>query len=80
MDLVYSKVMMAHRNHTVTENNIRVNEEITSNAIRWSTTRGESNATRGVALAIDGMTNVIEFLEKVENGDIEGVDFLEPEE
>ncbi|NMB37865.1 MAG: 4Fe-4S binding protein [Bacteroidales bacterium] len=77
MDLVYSKVMMAHRNHTVTENNIRVNEEITSNAIRWSTTRGESNATRGVALAIDGMTNVIEFLEKVENGDIEGVDFLE---
>jgi iron only hydrogenase large subunit-like protein len=77
MDLVYSKVMMAHRNHTVTENNIRVNEEITSNAIRWSTTRGEANATRGVALSIDGMGNVIEFLEKVENGDIEGVDFLE---
>ena len=71
MDLLYSKVMMVHRNPNCTENNIRINEEITSNAIRWSTTRGEANATRGVALAIDGMGNVIEFLEKVENGDIE---------
>ncbi len=77
MDLIYSKVMMVHRNHSCTENSIRANEEITSNAIRWSTTRGETNATRGVALSIDGMGNVIEFLEKVENGDIEGVDFLE---
>ncbi|MDD2292995.1 MAG: [Fe-Fe] hydrogenase large subunit C-terminal domain-containing protein [Bacteroidales bacterium] len=77
MDLLYSKVMLAYKQKNFGSGNIKNDDNITSNAIRWSTTKGEANATRGVSLAIDGIQNVIEFLEKVENGDIEGVDFLE---
>ena len=77
MDLLYSKVLLAYKKKKFGDNKIKTNSEITSNAIRWSTTKGEANATNGVALAIDGISHVIEFLEKVENGDIEGVDFLE---
>lgn len=77
MDLLYSKVFLEYKKKHFGDGNIKAHEDITSNAIRWSTTKGESNATRGVSLAIDGITHVIEFLEKVENGDIEGVDFLE---
>lgn len=47
-------------------------------SVCWSLTGGETdqlNVTRG--LAIDEIKNVIEFLEKVENEEITGIDFLE---
>ncbi len=47
-------------------------------AVKWSLTRGEADCLKHVkSLAIDEITNVIEFLEKVENDEIHGVDFLE---
>jgi hypothetical protein len=44
----------------------------------WSLTHGEAdNMHYGRSLAIDQIDNVIEFLEKVENEEVDGIDFLE---
>lgn len=46
-------------------------------AVLWSLTTGEAPNMQGRSLAVDGINNVIEFLEKFENGEINGIDFLE---
>ncbi len=43
----------------------------------WSLTEGESERMPGRTLAIDEVSNVIEFLEKMENEEISDIDFLE---
>ncbi|MDP4282306.1 MAG: [Fe-Fe] hydrogenase large subunit C-terminal domain-containing protein [Bacteroidota bacterium] len=49
-----------------------------SQEICWSLTHGETDlAESGRNLAIDDIKNVIEFLEKLENEEIKGIDFLE---
>ncbi len=50
---------------------------LNSKGILWSLTRGESVHSKGRALAIDGINNVTEFLEKLENDEYEDIDFLE---
>lgn len=44
---------------------------------QWSLTHGETPYMKGRCLAIDEIHNVIEFLEKIENDEVTGVDFLE---
>lgn len=46
-------------------------------SVNWSLSGTEKNYFSGRSLAIDGMDNVIEFLEKLESGHIADVDFLE---
>ncbi len=48
-----------------------------SRSILWSLTRGESNHAQGRSLAIDGIRNVTEFLERLENDEFKDIDFLE---
>jgi len=48
-----------------------------SKGILFSLTHGESVHSKGRALAIDGINNVTEFLEKLENDEYEDIDFLE---
>ncbi len=43
----------------------------------WTLTEGESSQISGRALAIDEINNVIEFMEKIENEEINDIDFLE---
>jgi iron only hydrogenase large subunit-like protein len=43
----------------------------------WSLTRGESVHQRGRVLAVDGIKNAIDILEKIENGEVRNLDFLE---
>ncbi|MBO4281859.1 MAG: 4Fe-4S binding protein [Bacteroidales bacterium] len=51
---------------------------ISRRSLLWTMTGGEINdLPQGRNLAIDDIDNVSEFLEKVENGDVEGVDYLE---
>lgn len=50
---------------------------LTSRGILWSLTRGEVAHSHGRALAIDGIKNVTEFLENIENEKLDGIDFLE---
>lgn len=52
--------------------------QLSSDSILTSLTNGERRLSNVVhSLAIDEIDNVIEFLEKVENDEIEGVEFLE---
>ena len=46
-------------------------------SVKYSLTGGEANRMEGRCLAIDGIHNVIEFLEKLENDELGNVDFLE---
>ncbi|HDQ14065.1 MAG TPA: 4Fe-4S dicluster domain-containing protein [Sediminispirochaeta sp.] len=46
-------------------------------AVTWSLTNGEAPHMKGRSLSVDGIHNVIEFLEKLESGEITGIDFLE---
>lgn len=61
----------------VTDQAWRDNILINDRAIRWMLTGGESDTVAGRTLAIDGMNNTIKFLEKMENEDLNGIDFLE---
>lgn len=51
--------------------------ELTRTEILWSLTNGEKDHTGQRSLAIDGIHNVIAFLEKVENEEMKNIDFLE---
>jgi iron only hydrogenase large subunit-like protein len=51
---------------------------LTTKSLCWSLTHGESDQVKmGKSLAIDEINNVIEFLEKLENDEIKGIDFIE---
>lgn len=50
---------------------------LSSRGIVWSLTRGEVIHFNGRALAIDGIKNVNEFLENIENEKLDQIDFLE---
>lgn len=78
MDYVYNKVLMAYKNKNFGTSQVKVNSAISSKGAAWPTTGGEASQIEGRSLAIDGMQNVIEFLEKLENDEIEqNVDYLE---
>lgn len=81
MDYVFNRVMHAYKNGKYPETGSgseAVNDAISGKGLRWPLTGGEASLVKGRALAIDGMTNVIEFLEKLENEEIEEqIDYLE---
>ncbi|MFI3297075.1 MAG: [Fe-Fe] hydrogenase large subunit C-terminal domain-containing protein [bacterium] len=78
MDLIYNKVLFAYKNHRFGESKALVSKELSSKGMLWSTTGGEAMHISGRTLSIDGMSNSIEFLEKLEDEEVgEGIDFLE---
>ncbi|MFW6343678.1 MAG: [Fe-Fe] hydrogenase large subunit C-terminal domain-containing protein, partial [Sediminispirochaetaceae bacterium] len=50
---------------------------LSGTAVLWSLTTGEAPNVSKRSLAVDGVHHAIEFLEKLEEGEIHGVDFLE---
>jgi Fe-S-cluster-containing hydrogenase component 2 len=77
MDFFYNKVFLAYKQNIPVTNNIKVNNGLSSKGVLFSVTGGESAHIDGKTLAIDGMNNVIDFLEMLENEEVEGFDFLE---
>ncbi|MCI2082138.1 MAG: ferredoxin [Bacteroidales bacterium] len=79
MDLLHDKVLLKYKRKDFKENGIKVSLEVSRNGMRWSTTRGEKHAMKKYinAMAIDGIGHVMEILEKTENDELDGVDFLE---
>ncbi len=77
MDFFYNKVYLAYRQRMPVTKPIEVNGAVSSKGILFPATGGEAANVKGHVLAIDGINNVIDFLERLENGEIEGVDFLE---
>lgn len=77
MDFFYNKVYLAYKQHIPITIDVKVSKELSSKGILFPVTGGESAHIDGKTLAIDGMNNVIDFLEMLENEEIEGFDFLE---
>ncbi|MCF8364568.1 MAG: 4Fe-4S binding protein [Bacteroidales bacterium] len=76
IDSLFNKIMYLLKN----EEGISAADERThlgADAITWSLTNGEAKHMKYTTLAIDGINNVDEFLEKLENEEINNVDFLE---
>ena len=79
MDSLYNRVYkkIKEQGHDYKEVKLPI-AQLTSDSILTSLTNGERRLSVSEhSLSIDGMDNVIEFLEKVENEEVEGVDFLE---
>jgi hypothetical protein len=79
MSELYNKVFLAYKQKGTSENEhcTLIHSSLSSVGIHWPTTGGEAVNIKGRALAIDSMPNVIDFLERLENEEIKGVDFLE---
>jgi len=51
--------------------------QLSGKAIKYTLTGGEKDNMWQTGLAVDGLQNVVDILEHLENGEIEGVDYLE---
>jgi iron only hydrogenase large subunit-like protein len=78
MDFMYNKVYKEiKQKHTEQNHKISAND-VTSDSVMYSLTNGEKRtALCKKSYAIDEIKNVTEFLEKVEDEEVTGVDFLE---
>lgn len=76
MDTLFNKVFKYLKNEKSQEPE-EVYKSINDTFFGWSLTSGESSHIKGRSLAIDGIHNTIEILEKVENEEIKNIDFLE---
>lgn len=77
MDVLYNKVFHQVAKKANQSCAIPVVSKLTGKSIKWSLTNGEASNINGRCLAIDEISNVIDFLEKIENDEITDIDFLE---
>jgi iron only hydrogenase large subunit-like protein len=77
MDFIYNKINRTLRNKGELPHSNDHAYSVDPDTLVWSLTNGEASCVNGRTLAIDGMSNVTEFLEKLENDEINGVDYLE---
>lgn len=78
LDFIYNKVMKVIKSAGGAKNlTTSRKSNLDSRQIIWALTGGEASTVQGRSLSIDGMRNVIDFLEKLENEEVENVDFLE---
>ncbi len=78
MNVIYNKVLKSLIKLNNSEKELSNGQEcLTGDSLLWSLTNGEASQIKGRCLAIDGINNVMEFLEKIENDEISDVDFLE---
>jgi iron only hydrogenase large subunit-like protein len=77
MNFLYNRILnFLQRKYKETEPP-ETDDLLSSKGILWSLTRGELVHQNGRALAIDGIKNVNEFLENIENEKFDKIDFLE---
>jgi Fe-S-cluster-containing hydrogenase component 2 len=77
MNFLYNRILkFLQRKYTETEPPV-TDDLLSSRGILWSLTRGEVVHSNGRALAIDGIKNVDDFLENMENEKPDHIDFLE---
>lgn len=74
---MFNKSFRIIKNGISSKNNL-IKKPLSKQSICWSLTTGESSIFSDIrSLAIDEISNVLEFLEKVENDELDGIDFLE---
>ncbi len=77
INFLYNRILnYLNRKYTETDPP-ETDDLLTSRGILWSLTRGEVAHSYGRSLAIDGIRNVNEFLDNLENEKLDNVDFLE---
>ncbi len=77
MNYLYNKIQ-GYLQRDEVDQEMPVTDNLLSPAgILWSLTRGETIHSEKRALPVDGIRNVTEILENVENGKLDSVDFLE---
>jgi Na+-translocating ferredoxin:NAD+ oxidoreductase RNF subunit RnfB len=76
MNQLYNEVMKVISDGVADDNSAQ-RENLSSEGISWSLTRGESCHFGSRSIAIDGIHNVVRFLERLENDQIKGIDFIE---
>lgn len=76
MNKLYNEVMKVISDKD-NEDNSEQRTNLSNEGILWSLTRGESCHFGARSIAIDGIHNVVRFLERLENGQVQGIDFLE---
>lgn len=76
MQTVYNKVAQIIFGNKQEQKSKQV-ANMTPDSVSWSCSGTEKKYVEGRCLAIDGIENVIEFLEKIESGQIADIDFLE---
>ncbi len=77
MEYIYNKVLHLIMNNEVSAEAIPDSGSLNPKEILWSMTRGESEHQAGRCLAVDGIRNVSEFLERLEETEESHIDFLE---
>ncbi len=76
MNLLYNEVMKVISEGEVNSYSAH-RENLSSEGITWSQTRGESCHFGSRSIAIDGINNAVRFLERLENDQVHGIDFIE---
>lgn len=77
INLIYNKIYRKIKQREVLPREGLHIQPLTPEEMLWSLTYGECSNRAGRCLAIDGIHNVIAFLERIENEEITDVDFLE---
>lgn len=76
MNQLYNEVMKVISDKHVPDYSAE-RQNLSSEGITWSLTRGESCHFGSRGIAIDGIHNAVRFLERVENEQVRGIDFIE---
>lgn len=76
MNHLFNEVMKVIQKKNETDNSEQC-DNLSSEGILWSLPRGESRHFGSRSMAIDGIHNVVRFLERMENNQVHGIDFLE---
>jgi hypothetical protein len=76
MNRLYNEVMKVISEGEVEDSSVQ-RQNLSKEGILWSLSRGESCHFGSRSIAIDGIHNVVRFLERLENDQIHGIDFIE---
>lgn len=77
LDSIYSLILQKIKQNKSDYCAIPEDTTLSAMGILWSLTHGEADNVNGKKIAIDGIQNVMSFLEKLENGQTDHFDFLE---
>ncbi|MDR0982131.1 MAG: 4Fe-4S binding protein [Culturomica sp.] len=78
MDFIYNKVLLSiNKNKNNPVEKVPEQYHLTPESIQWTLSGGESSNFKGRCLAIDEIHNVIDILEKLENDELNDIDFIE---
>ena len=72
----YNRIRQTINKEVITDTQAQ-RRHLTREGILWSTSRGESSRFGNRAIAIDGIHSVVKFLDRLENEEVKGFDFLE---